>query len=58
MRPAKGAKRPLLKGSEIREQKSGIARISIDIRPKMHNHIVVDREQPNLLDNELILFEP
>ena len=30
-------------GSEIREQKSGIARISIDIGPKMHNHIVVDR---------------
>ena len=30
-------------GSEIREQKSGIARISIDIRPTMHNHIVVDR---------------
>src|SRR5689334_23241390 len=28
---------------QIREQKSGIARIPIDIRPKMHNHIVVDR---------------
>ena len=30
-------------GSEIREQKSGIARISLDIRPAIHHHIVVDR---------------
>ena len=29
-------------GSEIREQKSGIARISIDIRLTMHNHRVVN----------------
>ncbi|MGH9736585.1 MAG: ArsR/SmtB family transcription factor [Candidatus Acidiferrales bacterium] len=30
-------------GSEISEQKSGTAKISIDIRSTIHNHMVVDR---------------